>query len=83
MSAARGDRKPCSEARCTGTMQFGREPHSGGETVASGGSRGWVCSSDSGHFRPAALLTEARSAERSASGHWDDDGGAATAAPTR
>lgn len=78
MAAARGDRKPCTHARCPGTMQFGRQPvaQTAGRSTADG-ERGWVCSGDSRHFQ---LPSEERSV-RAAAGvspyaKWADDGGA-------
>jgi hypothetical protein len=52
MSAARGDRKPCTRTACSGTMQFGREPlPEGPATRSKDGERGWVCSETAGHFQ--------------------------------
>jgi hypothetical protein len=77
MSAARGDRKPCTRTGCPGTMQFGREPLPARPTMTTvDGERGWVCSEKTEHFqlasaRPAAGLTASNTAHAS----WDDDGG--------
>ena len=57
--SSRGDRKPCSAAQCTGTMQFGRAPiptASGG--FAAAGERAWICSDDASHVRLASDLPE-------------------------
>ena len=62
MQPARGDRRPCVCAGCTGTMQFGRESdnqHGQGEVavtrgVSSQDATGWVCSADPTHFRHEA-----------------------------
>ena len=58
MIPARGDRKPCTVAGCTGTMQFGRRtagpsPLSGAQAPAALGSaaEGWNCSIEPKHFR--------------------------------
>jgi len=61
MSFARGDRKPCTFSGCDGTMQFSHyarrgqlevgivgEPRS--HPVPIGGTPGWVCDADPGHF---------------------------------
>lgn len=55
MASARGDRKPCTHAECSGTMQFGREPlRQTAFTMTADGERGWVCSENPGHFQLAA-----------------------------
>jgi hypothetical protein len=55
MSAARGDRKPCTRNGCPGTMQFGREPLPHGPTMrATDGERGWNCSKSAEHFQLAS-----------------------------
>jgi hypothetical protein len=81
MASARGDRKPCTHAGCSGTMQFGREPLP--ETalaVAVDGEPGWVCSEDPGHFQLAAERSRPEPAATGAShARWDDDGGPAPA----
>lgn len=52
MSSARGDRKPCTRAGCSGTMQFGREPlRRTSAIMPADGERGWVCSTAPGHFQ--------------------------------
>jgi hypothetical protein len=58
MIPARGDRKPCTVAGCTGMMQFGRRtsvqsPLSGAQPPAALGSapEGWNCSIEAQHFR--------------------------------
>lgn len=38
---ARGDRKPCTEAGCQGTMQFGRRL--GNQAVAAPSEQAWTC----------------------------------------
>jgi hypothetical protein len=66
MTAARGDQKPCVQALCTGTMQFGRSStnNNGREGGALGSVRiatsaedpdpmGWICSMNAEHYRPA------------------------------
>lgn len=85
MSAARGDRKPCTRTGCLGTMQFGREPLSNGPTINEPyGERGWNCSEKAEHFQlgserdPAPILIR-----RSAPASWDDDGGAGQQSPAR
>ena len=50
MAAARGDRKPCTQPRCAGTMQFGRELSRTQSELSVEGQRGWVCSAEPGHF---------------------------------
>ena len=55
MSAARGDRRPCIVAGCSGEMQYGRrsDQERGAEDRAGtprGDQRGWVCSRLSDHF---------------------------------
>jgi hypothetical protein len=55
MSAARGDRKPCTRSGCSGTMQFGREPlPKTPEMMTADGERGWVCKDAPEHFQPGA-----------------------------
>ena len=83
MSAARGDRKPCTRSGCLGTMQFGREPLSNGPTINQPyGERGWNCSEKAEHFQlgseqdPAPIMIR-----RSAPASWDDDGGAGQQSP--
>lgn len=77
MSSARGDTKPCTNAACSGTMQFGRAPAGRGHFLRSAdGERGWVCDKQPGHFeldreQPARSVTAAPDAR------WDDDGGSA------
>ena len=57
MASARGDRKPCTHAECSGTMQFSREPLvQTSSTMPADGDRGWICSENPGHF----LLASAR-----------------------
>jgi hypothetical protein len=52
MTSERGDRKPCTHAGCTGTMQYSREPLTQGSSLMSAeGEFGWVCSEDPGHFQ--------------------------------
>ena len=58
MIPARGDRKPCTTAGCTGMMQFGRRtsgplPLSGTPPPTALGSapEGWNCSVEPQHFR--------------------------------
>lgn len=55
MSAARGDRKPCTRSGCSGTMQFGREalPKTP-EMMTADGERGWLCSDNPEHFALAS-----------------------------
>ena len=66
MTAARGDRKPCVQGLCTGTMQFGRSStnNDGREGGPLGSVRvaasaedpdpmGWICSRNAEHYRPA------------------------------
>jgi hypothetical protein len=77
MSSARGDTKPCTNATCSGTMQFGRAPTGEGHFLMStDGEPGWVCNEQPGHFeldreRPARPASAAPDAS------WDDDGGSA------
>ena len=76
MSSSRGDRKPCMEAACVGTMQFRREPQPAA-AVAALVERdwGWSCDFNPGHFRrdpphfPSTRIADAR-----ADAAWDDDG---------
>jgi hypothetical protein len=56
MSAARGDRKPCTHARCPGTMQFGREPLAASAGSTAHGALGWVCGENPDHFKRASEL---------------------------
>ena len=77
MLASRGDRKPCTELACTGTMQFGREPQSmdaSGQTVESNWA--WLCNSDAGHIRRDADHSAPAPAtdHHAGIGVWDDDG---------
>jgi hypothetical protein len=58
MIPARGDRKPCTVAGCTGMMQFGRRtvgpsPLSGAQPPAAlaSAAEGWNCSIEPQHFR--------------------------------
>jgi hypothetical protein len=62
MSGSRGDRKPCTHARCTGTMHFGRSSGNSDPTDPAGAVRiattaacpdpmGWICSLSPEHFR--------------------------------
>jgi hypothetical protein len=64
MAASRGDRRPCSEPQCAGTMQFGRssENSTGRDAGPEGVVRiattaecpdpmGWICNSNAEHFR--------------------------------
>lgn len=78
MSAARGDRKPCTRTGCSGTMQFGREPLPSGPAItAVDGERGWVCTEKAEHFQlPSERLVPEVVAKKSADASWDDDGGA-------
>jgi hypothetical protein len=55
MASARGDRKPCTRAECSGTMQFGREPKLPVSfAMTADGGRGWVCSENPAHFQLAS-----------------------------
>jgi hypothetical protein len=75
MSAARGDRKPCTRSGCSGTMQFGREPlPKTPEMMTADGERGWVCSKYTGHFQIASERRD-RVASDAAQPGWYDDGG--------
>ena len=56
MSAARGDRKPCTHPRCPGTMQFGREPLAASAGSTAHGALGWVCGENPDHFKRASEL---------------------------
>ena len=75
MSSSRGDRKPCTEVTCVGTMQFGREPQ---PTAAAGvlleRDWGWSCDSNPGHFRRDAADSAPVRTDAVADGIWDDDG---------
>ena len=51
MAAARGDRKPCTYEKCSGTMRFGREPAPESQTQTARGRTGWVCSTHAEHFQ--------------------------------
>ena len=83
MSAARGDRKPCTRTPCAGTMQFSREPlplpASG---VSVDGQRGWVCSESPGHFQAASGVTPGRETVAARDARWQDDGGSGHRAST-
>ncbi len=77
MSAARGDRKPCTRTGCPGTMQFGREPLPARPAMTTvDGERGWVCSEKAEHFQ---LTSERSTSEPTASvaahGSRDDERG--------
>jgi hypothetical protein len=55
MSAARGDRRPCSVLACTGEMQYRRRSDQEPDAAAARGTRrddelGWVCSQSPEHF---------------------------------
>ena len=78
MSAARGDRKPCTRRACPGTMQFGRQPLPNGPTLgAADGERGWICSEQAEHFQlESELATPPVITRRATPASWDDDGGA-------
>lgn len=61
MEPARGDRRPCTCAGCTGTMQFGRESDNHAaptvtapSTLIAHDAKGWICSKDPDHFRHTA-----------------------------
>lgn len=60
MAPARGDLRPCTDAACAGTMQFGRESENNARrdrgtvppvSPASHDPMGWICSKDPDHFR--------------------------------
>jgi hypothetical protein len=77
MSAARGDRKPCTRMGCPGTMQFGREPLPARPTITTAdGERGWVCSEKAEHFQLAAERSASELIESTAAhaGRFDDVG---------
>jgi hypothetical protein len=77
MASARGDRKPCTHAECSGTMQFGRErlPQTSSAMTVDG-ERGWVCSETPGHFQLASDRPRLEATVNSApQAGWDDDGG--------
>jgi hypothetical protein len=81
MASARGDRKPCTHAECSGTMQFGREqlPETAFALTVDG-EPGWICSENSGHFQLAAeFLRPEAVASGAPHARWDDDGGPALA----
>jgi hypothetical protein len=77
MASERGDRKPCTHAKCAGTMQFGREPlRQVAPATSSDGERGWVCSENPSHFQLASERAWREAAASSATqARWDDDGG--------
>jgi hypothetical protein len=77
MVSARGDRKPCTHAGCSGIMQFGREPLlQAYAAMTADGERGWVCSESPGHFQFASERARPRTAASTAPhARWDDDGG--------
>ena len=77
MSAARGDRKPCTYSGCSGTMQYGREPlPKTPAMMTADGEQGWVCSEHVEHFqRSSERLARERVASDAARANWDDDGG--------
>ena len=65
MSAARGDRKPCTRNGCLGTMQFGREPLPQSPTMrAADGRRGWICSAIAEHFQLESELRASSSSPK-------------------
>ena len=77
MSPARGDRKPCSHADCSGTMQFGREPLPKTSNLTAEAERGWVCSQEPEHFQRAREDQRQKPADtNTVEPDWDDDGGA-------
>ena len=60
MPPTRGDLRPCSDAGCTGTMQFRRESENdvrkdaaavSARSAAGHDPMGWSCSKDPDHFR--------------------------------
>ena len=58
MAPARGDLRPCTDAGCLGTMQFGRvsenDARRGNAPTVSASAQdpmGWICSKDPDHFR--------------------------------
>ena len=78
MAPARGDRKHCTHADCSGTMQFGREArlqtHS---ATMPDGERGWNCSENRRHFELASEHAGQKAVPSAApQPAWDDDGGA-------
>jgi hypothetical protein len=76
MSAARGDRKPCTRTGCPGTMQFGREPLPARPAMTTvDGERGWVCSEKAEHFQLASGSTSESTASVAAHGSRDDERG--------
>jgi hypothetical protein len=76
MSAARGDRKPCTHSGCSGTMQFGREPRPRtAAMITADGAPGWVCSTHASHFQLAGRPASASNASAADHANWDDDGG--------
>jgi hypothetical protein len=79
MSAARGDRKPCTRSGCSGTMQFSRQPlPKTPEMMTADGERGWVCSEHAEHFQLGAERATSEPIGRNAAhASWDDDGGPA------
>lgn len=80
MAFARGDRKPCTHAECSGTMQFGREPlPERAFAMTADGERGWVCSETPRHFQLASERPRPEAAANGASHARSDDGGAAPA----
>ena len=85
MAAARGDRRPCTQTDCTGTMQFGRQPLRQASTKTEvEGERGWVCSDNAAHFRPESERSQPDATARtSARTRWEDDGGQQLAAPRK
>jgi hypothetical protein len=76
MASARGDRKPCTHAECSGSMQFGRESViQTSSTMTADGEYGWVCSEYAAHFQLASDHPRTEVAASSAvHASWDDDG---------
>ena len=76
MASARGDRKPCTHAQCSGSMQFGREAViQTSSTMTADGEYGWVCSEYPAHFQLASEHPPTEVAVSSAAhANWDDDG---------
>ena len=77
MTSARGDRKPCTHAECSGTMQFSREPLlRTSPAMRAEGDPGWVCSEVPEHFALASARPRPEAAASIApQARWDDDGG--------
>jgi hypothetical protein len=80
MAPARGDRRRCTHADCSGTMQFGRQVRLQTHSATTlDGERGWVCSENPRHFELATDSPRQMAATSAApQARWADDGGSSS-----